>query len=83
MFMLKKCQIYLIYLIFKECWRIYQGFLQIIFTGKKSGSKILSRHFAMSYNMLRKPFPLYRNQSTDVENKSIDWFLYEENGGHS
>ena len=28
-------------MIFKECWRIYQGFLQIIFTGKKSGSKIL------------------------------------------
>ena len=26
-------------------------------------------------------FPLYRNQSIDLDYKSIDWFLYEGNIG--
>ena len=27
-------------------------------------------------------FPSYRNQSIDLQNKSIDWFLYDESIGH-
>ena len=27
-------------------------------------------------------FPSYRNQSVDLQSKSTEWFLYDENIGH-
>ena len=32
-------------------------------------------------NPLNAVLPSYRNQSTDLHSKSIDWFLYEGNTG--
>ena len=35
-----------------------------------------------SFNLLMTPMSLsYRNQSIDLRNKSIDWFLYEKDIG--
>ena len=53
------------------CATLHHRMSQILLTGQSSRPKY------MYFNSLNAKLPSYRNQSNDLEDKSIDWFLYD------
>ena len=42
-------------------------------------SRTFQRHESVFFDSLRAKVVIYRNQSIDLQTKSVEWFLYDEN----